>query len=52
MHEILHVFGICPDSMGHPDLLDFIFLNWVYVNELLNLKIFIIKQKIKTWISR
>lgn len=33
MHEIFHIFGICPDSMSHPDLLDFIFLNWIYVNQ-------------------
>ena len=24
MHEILHVIGLCPDNMTHPDLLDFI----------------------------
>jgi len=28
MHEILHIFGICPDSLSHPDLLDFIFTNY------------------------
>ena len=23
MHEILHLIGLCPDNMTHPDLLDF-----------------------------
>ena len=29
MHEVLHLLGLCPDSMSHPDLLDFIFSNYL-----------------------
>lgn len=24
MHELLHLIGLCPDNLGHIDLLDFI----------------------------
>jgi hypothetical protein len=26
MEQILHFIGLCPDSMAHPDLLDFLLL--------------------------
>jgi len=26
MHEILHMIGLCPDNLTHPDLLDFFLL--------------------------
>jgi hypothetical protein len=28
MHEILHIIGICPDSLAHIDILDIFILNY------------------------
>lgn len=48
MHEIFHIIGICPDNLSHPDMLDFIFTNylpdaWYFQKNYLSL----IKLKIK-----
>jgi hypothetical protein len=28
MHEVLHIIGLCPDNLSHPDILDFILMNY------------------------
>ena len=28
MHELLHIIGLCPDSLFHQDILDILILNY------------------------
>ena len=49
MHEVLHIIGLCPDSMAHFDLLDLIVANnpiigYVNVINFQNLKLNVIKR--------
>lgn len=49
MHEVLHIIGLCPDSMAHFDLLDLIVANnpiigYVNVINFQNLKHNVIKR--------
>ena len=49
MHEVLHIIGLCPDSMTHFDLLDLIVANnpimgYVNVINFQNLKYNVIKR--------
>jgi hypothetical protein len=49
MHEVLHIIGLCPDSMAHFDLLDLIVANnpiigYVNVINFQNLKYNVIKR--------
>lgn len=35
MHELLHIIGLCPDNLGHLDLLDLVVANYeslLYIN--------------------
>lgn len=34
MHEILHIIGICPDSMSHLDLIDFTVANYQNITDI------------------
>ena len=51
MHEVLHLIGLCPDNLSHPDIMDFIFTNyfpdaWYFQKNFLSL----IKLKVrKIW---
>jgi hypothetical protein len=36
MHEFIHFIGICPDSLGHLDLLDIFISNYQDVINLIN----------------
>jgi hypothetical protein len=36
MHELLHIIGICPDSLAHIDLLDIFILNYQNSVNLIN----------------
>jgi hypothetical protein len=38
IESISHFIGICPDNIGHFDILDFIGYNWSYFYELFKLK--------------
>ncbi len=35
MHELYHIIGICPDSIGHLDLVDILVANYTGFVELL-----------------
>ncbi len=46
MHEALHIIGICPDSIGHLDLIDLVVITgdliskdliWFFKNPILSL---------------
>lgn len=28
MHELLHIIGLCPDSISHLDMIDFAVASW------------------------
>jgi hypothetical protein len=36
MHEILHIIGVCPDSLAHVDLLDIFISNYQTSINLIN----------------
>ena len=36
MHEILHIIGICADASAHPDLIDFIMVNYHNIHSTIN----------------
>jgi hypothetical protein len=36
MHELLHIIGLCPDSLAHIDLLDIFILNYQNSINLIN----------------
>ena len=47
--EWLHIFGICPDHVGHPNALDYFLLNfkeisWYFQKNILHLCIIKIKK--------
>jgi len=49
MHEVLHIIGLCPDSMAHFDLLDLVVANnpiigYLNVINYQNLKYNVIKR--------
>jgi hypothetical protein len=46
MHEILHLIGLCPDSLSHFDLMDLVVSNHQSFLENLNLKLksYVIKR--------
>jgi hypothetical protein len=39
MDSLLHLIGICPDHMTHPDLLDFVGYNWGYFVDLVKYRL-------------
>jgi hypothetical protein len=46
--EILHVIGLCPDSIAHTDLIDFVIANYTQIQDIIK-NIMDIKQKIKIY---
>jgi hypothetical protein len=48
MHEILHVIGLCPDSLSHLDLIDLFINQYVeIINLLINCKSYVVSSIIK-----
>jgi len=47
MHELLHIIGLCPDNVGHLDLLDLVVANYEslsYIN-LKSIRSYVIKRR-------
>ncbi len=34
MHELLHIIGLCPDSIGHLDLIDLAVANYQNIQDI------------------
>jgi hypothetical protein len=45
MHEILHIIGLCPDSLSHTSLIEIVVTNCQTIQDLLNsnIKSYVIK---------
>ena len=45
MHELIHIVGLCPDSLAHYDLIDFLVANY---HNFLDINI----NQIKTYVTK
>jgi hypothetical protein len=45
MHELIHIVGLCPDSLFHTDLLDFVVANY---NNIIDINF----NQIKTYVTK
>lgn len=44
MHDILHIIGLCPDAMMHPDIIDFIIYQNIDLKWLRNIILSILRR--------